>query len=300
MMKQKYFSTARIFVLLLFILSGQDVYSQWVNVVLNNGIEVRGWMSSYNKNAIILDPDGAIRELRIKRKDIGYFKHADSGEIFVFSDIKSKGFVNHAKHYRNVPLYKTNAKSRIYSGFYLLSGYSYGNKKFGNIEFLSEQDGVYYSIPLKSKYGPIFGLGFFFLVDTPNNQIDWAFDFEMSFSGKTLLAEQMGQEVKLTSGTITSLESCFSLFPLNKRNRSAFSPFLNAGGGFAFGGFGDSSFSETRLKYVLGFGYKWQISNACAIQIKQRFVGSRSSYSNSFFVPETRIEFYISLRFENM
>ncbi len=300
MMKQKYFSIARIFVLLLFILSGQDVYSQWVNVVLNNGIEVRGWMSSYNKNAIILDPDGAIRELRIKRKDIGYVKDAGTGEIITLSSNKSNNFVKNATRHKYIPLYNTKVKSRIYSDFFLVSGFSYGNKKFGNIGFLSEQDGVYYSIPLKSKYGPIFGLGFFFLVDTPNNQIDWAFDFEMSFSGRQLVAEQMGQDVKLTSGTITSLESCFSLFPFNKRNRSAFSPFLNAGGGFAFGGFGDSSFSETRLKYVLGFGYKWQISNACAIQIKQRFVGSRSSYSNSFFVPETRIEFYISLRFENM
>lgn len=295
MMNQKYFSAARILVLLLFILAGQDVYSQWVNVVLNNGIEVRGWMSSYNNNAIILDPDGAIRELRIKRKDIGYVKHADSGEIFVFSDIKSKGFVNHAKHYRNVPLYNTNAKSRIYIDFYLLSGYSYGNKNLGNIEFVSEQDGVNFSIPLKSKYGPLFGFGLFFLVDTPNNQFDWAFDVEMNFSGKTLLAEQMGQEVKLISGTFTSLETNFTLFPFNKSNRSAFSPFISAGGGFTYAGFDEYSFIETRLKYVLGLGYQWRIIPACAIQIKQRFVGSRSSYTHSFIVPETRIEIYLKI-----
>lgn len=264
--------------------------AQEVSLKLESGKQINGKLLSITIDEVCIDPNGAVSLLSLKANDIITLTFVENGETLNFPitenqippkyiDIKQKTFSKGNSSYYN-----------HYYDMYFFGGFS--SKKTIDQIYI-DLDGDYFTFPMIYKNGGLGGIGLEYLYDSPNNNLDYIIDMEVGLAGAKMLSEMFGEEVELLSGISMSCDVDFNLYPFNARSDKYPTPFVFAGVGFRL--IGMEGASETHGALPFGIGFRWQIEDAIAIQLKERFVYSKLQDVDSFILPETRFEIHINL-----
>lgn len=268
----------------------ESLTAQQVNITLKGGKQIKGGMISCGENEVKVDPEGAVSFLVLKAENIESVELIKTGRTIYFPISKDQILLDFSKVNQRINPVNNSSYYKHYYDFYFFGGFS-SQTTVGNFDI--NYDGLHASFPIIYKNGGLGGIGMEYLYDSPNKSLDYIFDLEVGFLGAKMLTEFEGEELELLSGLSMAMDFDLNLYPFQARNFKFPSPFVFVGLGFRM--ITMESAEEIHGAIPFGLGFRMQVTNGFAVQIKERFVYSNLEGVDGFILPETRLELHFTM-----